>query len=105
MVREAQQLKRNLLYVIAALALGVAIVLVPLVTRAEIMDAQLWSRQSLSQALRDLDGQSSNVNLPEVSASDLEILTLGFIAALIMYLWLRSRRPDRKHRWIGYVPY
>jgi hypothetical protein len=102
---EAHELKRILLYVAAAFVLGVAITLVPLITQAEIENTQIWSAQSLSQVLRDLDGSSSNVSLPKFSASDLEILTSCFVVALVIYLWVRSKGPDREYRWLGYVPY
>ena len=102
---EAHKLKKILLYVVIALVLGVTITLVPLVTRAEIGNTQIWSTQSVSQALRDLDGSSSSVSPPKFSASDLEILASCFVVALILYLWVRSKRPDREQRWIGYVPY
>jgi hypothetical protein len=86
---------RILLYLIAAVALGLAVTLVPLVTLAEI---RADSKPNLLVAIpRQLEffETPNHLSAPQYSSGDLNVLAFSFIAASIVYVIFR-RRPTRQ---------
>ena len=85
-------MKKTLLYLTAAVILGLLMILVPLVTLAQTKpDTQYMLPESLSRSLRDLEGTRQESTLPP--GSDIEILAVSFVFALIAYLLYKRRRP------------
>ena len=101
---EANALKQVLVYSVLAVVLGLALVLVPLVTLAEI---GTQNRSGLPEALslKFREVESSPSNEPKVSESDVEVLGLCFVLALVTYVLSRRKTSERKHRLIGRSPY
>ena len=99
-------MKKIFTYAFAAIALGLAIMLVPLIAGAEMRnDSQLGFPASLSEHFRKLEGPSVQTDLPKFSASDIEAISICFVLALVLYMWAKIKQPHRKYRWTGYVPY
>lgn len=97
-------MKQVLVYSVLAVVLGLGLVLVPLVTLAEI---GTHNRPGLPEALslkfREVEGSSSDG--PRVSESDVGILGLCFVLALVAYMLSRRKTSERKYRLIGRNPY
>ncbi|NIO36269.1 hypothetical protein GTO27_01035 [Candidatus Bathyarchaeota archaeon] len=87
---EAAYLNRTLLYLVIAIATGLLLVLIPLIGLAETSTEDSYAMpQSLSRQLEKLEG--FRVDSIEHSALGLEILFLGFAAALSTYFLSRRR--------------
>jgi hypothetical protein len=100
-------MKKSLLYLAAAVILGVSVTLVPLFTLAALvgpdhnghavslfLDGELRGRQGLY----DLDTSRSDT-------SDLVALTVSFVIALAAYLFVKHRMPNREYVWVRIPPY
>ena len=99
-------MKKIFTYAFAAIALGLTIILAPLIAGAEMRnDSQLGFPASLSEGFRKLEGPSAQADLPRFSASDIEAISICFVFALVLYMWAKSKQPHREYRWTGYVPY
>ena len=99
-------MKKIFTYAFAAIALGLTIILVPLIAGAEMRnDSQLGFPASLSEGFRKLEGPSAQADLPRFSATDIEAISICFVFALVLYMWAKSKQPHREYRWTGYVPY
>ena len=87
---EAAYLDKTLLYLVAAITTGLLLVLIPLIGLAEMVTEDSYSiPQSLSRQLEKLEG--FQMDKTGHSALSLEILFLGFAAALSVY-FLSKRR-------------
>lgn len=97
-------MRRILAYSILGMIVGLAMVLVPLITLAETKHYEGYDMpQALYQRLREVEPQTSD--LPHVSTSDLWLLAASFIIALAAYMFLRNRLPHREYRLTGHIPY
>jgi len=88
-------LKRTLLYSIAALILGLVLILVPLVTFAELKTEESNGRFLFGTSLEKLEGYYC-LDSPRYSFVDLEIFTISFVIALSVYALF-------KHKMSSYV--
>ena len=90
MLKEAEPLRKAIIYSVLAVALGLALVLLPLLALSEINPE---NHLSLSEAVPSKLRQMENVNA-NGSPSSREIQTLGisFLIAFATYGFLRTRR-------------
>jgi hypothetical protein len=101
-------MKKTVLYLGAAVILGVLITVVPLVTIAEIGNENIATQtgpapSSVSKGFGQLEGQVS----PETSLSDrdLAVLAISFVIALAAYALTTHRAPRRYNLRLGIPPY
>jgi hypothetical protein len=107
---EADAVRKTLIYFAAAVVLGLAFMLVPLITLAETMTQDHPSFPEslgmLPDSLRKLaEVESPPRDRPRSSTFDVEVLGVSFIVALIAYVLFKRRLPERKYRMIGQIPF
>jgi hypothetical protein len=91
---EARRMKKTLLYIAIAVILGLSLTIVPLITLAEIKTGDTYVMpQSLSGQLEKLEG--SHANMTSSNATDVEVLGVSFVIALVVYVVFKPRRPHR----------
>lgn len=104
MYKEADPLKKTILYSVFAVVLGIAFILLPLLALSETNPEPNHSlAESVQSKLREVDHAS-----PDGSQSSREIETLGisFLIAFAAYGFLRTRRPRSERKVYGpYPPY
>jgi hypothetical protein len=97
-------LKRILIYSALAVILGLVLVLVPLVTLAEIgIQDNYGMPEALYMKLKEVEGARSN--MPRFSESDVEVLGMCFVLALAAYVLSRRKMPEHEYRWTGQSPF
>jgi hypothetical protein len=89
-----------LIYAAVAVVLGLIFVAVPMITLAEIR-LQYSREVRLPPAWGVVEVEGTAADMPEFSGSDAEIFGVSFVVALIAYLFVRSKLPEREHNWIG----
>ncbi len=100
---EAAALRKALIYSVFAVLLGLLVVLVPLVTLAEIGAQDHHKPNELfSERLEQLDGRTPD---NRSSTSDVESLALSFIIVLAAFVFLRRRKPQFERRMAGALSY
>jgi len=93
-------LKKLLIYSVAAVALGLSLTLIPLITLAEIKAENRGTMlYSISKQVEELEGPHADIQKPP--GMDFEILTISFVIALVAYALFKRRRPYHDYRWIG----
>ncbi len=101
---EAPTLKKILSYSILAVILGLALVLLPLITVAEIRPQNSYLLpESLSGRFKQVEGVYYDV--PQSSSSDVQVFAVSFLMALVAYLLVRRKRPYRDSGLIMSIPY
>ena len=86
-------MKKILLYSLAAVFLGLSLTLVPLATiKAE--NDYYAIQQSIQARLKTLEGTHDS-GVTTFSASDVEILAISFVIALVVYLLFKHMQPQR----------
>lgn len=99
---EAAALRKALIYSVFAVLLGLLLVLVPLVTLAEVGAQDHYKPNELfSERLEQLDGRTPD---NRSSTSDVESLALSFIIVLVAFVFLRRRKPQFERR-MGWTPW
>lgn len=93
-------LKKTLVYSAIAVILGLLITLVPLIVYTQFTEESKYDgaqfSNSLPEQLRKLESPSTNLNVPN-STSDLQILAISFLIAVVMYVLVKRRRPQRDY--------
>jgi branched-subunit amino acid ABC-type transport system permease component len=90
-------LRKILLYSVVAVVLGLLLILIPLITLADIRTEKDFQYgppsylESLPEQLRKLEGASNGLNKPAYSTADLQILVISFAIALVVYLLFKRR--------------
>jgi hypothetical protein len=94
-------LKKTLLYLLAAAILGILVTVVPLITVVKFTtvaktaiggSTQLAPQpRSIGQGLKQLEG-GSGLNSSQVNISDLTVLAISIIIALLAYTLVRRER-------------
>lgn len=98
-------MKKIVLYVSAAAIIGVLITLVPLITVAQIgIGGNTQKPESLGQGFGQLEGEHGSNN-PTVNSSDLAVLAVSFIIALLAYALVGTKAPRRYNLRLGVPPY
>lgn len=91
-------MKKTLLYLAAAVVLGILVTIIPLITVAQIGSAGNRQNESyassLAHSLGQLEGQYDLK--PSSFNSDLEFLTVSFVIALVAYILVKHRLPKRE---------
>jgi hypothetical protein len=90
-------LKKTLLYLLAAAILGILITVVPLITVAETRIGSNPTHAlapSLGQGLKQLDGDGGK-STSQINRSDLTVLGISLIIALLAYTLIGRRAPRR----------
>jgi hypothetical protein len=99
-------LKKDLLYLIAAVVVGLLISLVPLFVFAEITSQnRAITMAPFSEEWKGGHGGPYSLSVVEPSSSDLELLTVCFLVAVAVYLLVKRRVPGRDRGWFRMVPY
>jgi hypothetical protein len=100
---EAAGLRKTLIYSTLAVVLGLALVLLPLFTVAELRSQyESQPQPSLAQRLKYVESP------PPDSArfsSDVEVLSACFAIALVAYVFFRGKRSRREDRLLRPVPF
>ena len=100
---EAARLRKTLLYSTLAVILGLALVLLPLFTVAELRSQyESQTQPSLAQRLRYLESPPPDSTQ---FSSDVEVLGACFALALVAYVFFRGKRPRREDRALRPVPF
>ena len=101
-------MKKTLLYLFSAAILGILITVVPLMTIAQITNGNNKTgqsyTQSLGQGLRQLD-EGNSVNNSNADSSEVIVLAVGFIIALLAYGLAEHKGPRRVYWRLGVPPY
>jgi biotin-(acetyl-CoA carboxylase) ligase len=101
-------MKKTLLYLLAAAILGILVTVVPLITVAQIgigINKQNEPQaKSLGQGLRQLEGGDGSKS-SDVNNSDLAVLAISFVIALLAYTLVGHRAPRRYNMRLGVPPY
>ena len=95
-------MKKTPPYLLVAVILGLSLTLVPLATiKAE--NGYNAIPQSIQQRLKTLEGYDSGATA--YSGSDVEILAISFVIALVAYLLFKHSSPRRDREWIKPYPF
>jgi len=98
-------LKKILLYLLVAIALGLSLTLIPLITLAEIKTEDHYATFfSLPEQMEKLERSADSLDKPTYSSEGVEVFAISFIIASAVYLSLRRRTPRHDYRWIRPYP-
>ena len=100
-------MKKTLLYLLAAAVLGILVTVIPLIAVAHVGIggiAQTPQAKSIGTSLKQLDGDTDS-NSSRVNSSDLTVLAISFIIALLAYALIGQRAPRRYNMRLGVPPY
>lgn len=95
-------MRKAMIYSIIGLILGLSVIMAPILAIAGIR-RQNSSMEPNSFSERFIEGPASDV--PKFSSSDIWLLSICFVIALVAYLLFKSRLPEREHRMVGHIPY
>lgn len=98
-------MRKILLYLFSAAFLGVLVTVVPLVTIAQIANENRSNAtyfSSVGKGLSQLD-ESTNSNTSSITSSEVIVLAVGFIIALLAY-GLMERKGRKKIYWQLGIP-
>lgn len=96
-------MKKTPPYLLVAMILGLSLTLVPLATiKAE--NSYNAMPESIQQRLKTLEGTRDS-GATTYSGSDVEILAISFVIALIAYLLFKHISPRRDREWIRPYPF
>jgi hypothetical protein len=101
-------MKKSLLYLTAALILGILAIIAPLLVLVPLEKESFNDGVSLflGEGLRRLEGPYTyGVSTQNPYSSDLTVLTISFIIAMVVYLFVRHRIPRQEPPWIRMPPY
>jgi hypothetical protein len=99
------EVKRLLIYVASAVVLGILMMVIPLITFAEVSHetfapTSLW----LNQNIRGLEGYSS-LSEPNSDSFGFTVLVVSFVVSMVVYLFVRHRVPRTDLPWARYPVY
>ena len=99
------EVKRLLIYVASAVVLGILMMVIPLITFAEVshesfVPTSLW----LNENIRGLEGYSS-LSQPNSDSFGFTVLIVSFVVSMIVYLFVRHRVPRNDFPWARYPVY
>lgn len=99
-------MKKTLLYLLAAVVLGILVTIVPLITVAQIGSTGNRQNESYTSLLRKSLGQlEGQYDLKTSSGnSDIEFLTVSFVIALVAYILVKYRMPKRDRMQYRFPP-
>lgn len=101
---EVCQVKRTLVYVASAVALGVAFTLVPLVAFAQIRFYGQPPLEAIGRSMREIEN-SGSYPTSRVTADEVETLGASFAIAAIAYALFKRKTSTRRIRQIRPYPY
>ena len=96
-------MRKSLLYLTAAVILGITITLVPLVTLA-LIQRDIYARSQFLNEFSSLERGSFQSNSSQSYVSAFAVLTVSFVIAMVMYLFVRRGVP-RDFTRIRFPPY
>ena len=96
-------MRKSLLYLTAAVILGIAVTLVPLVTLA-LIQRDIYVRSQFFSEFGSLERGSFQSSPSQSYVSDFTVLTVSFVIAMVLYLFVRRRVP-RDFARIRFTPY
>ena len=96
-------MRKSLLYLTAAVILGITITLVPLVTLA-LIQRDIYARSQFLNEFSSLERGSFQSNSSQSYVSAFAVLTVSFVIAMVLYLFVRRRVP-RDFARIRFTPY
>ncbi len=96
-------MRKSLLYLTAAVILGITITLVPLVTLA-LIRRDIYMHSQFFSEFGSLERGSFQLKSSQSYVSDFTVLTVSFVIAMVLYLFVRRRVP-RDFARIRFPPY
>jgi hypothetical protein len=101
-------LKRTQAYSVAAVVLGLILVLVPIVALSQINQASNGAlTQSAREGLKELEGSRvDNSSFASVEPSyELQLLAVCFVVVFVVYVLVKRRMTPHDYGWIRPAPY
>jgi len=101
-------MKKSLLYLTAAIMVGIVAIIVPLLALAPVerMTSNGGIGVFLGEGLRHLEGSNTyGINTPNPYFSDFTVLAISFVIAMVIYLYVRHRIPRIETPWVRIPPY
>ncbi len=96
-------MRKSLLYLTAAIILGIAITLVPLAALT-LVRRDVYERSQFFSDFGSLERSSFPSNSSQSYVSDFTVLAVSFVIAMVLYLFVRRRIPRNFAR-IRFPPY
>ncbi len=93
-------MRRVAVYSVLATMLGLAFVLVPMIAVAGVKRSNYHNARMFPYG-EFIEAEAGYSDTPRFSTSDVEIFAVGFIVALVAYLYVRSKTPKQEYNWIG----
>lgn len=102
---ETDTLKKILVYLAVAVVLGLFLMLVPLITIAEIrFENNYVMSRSLWEGFEKLE-DNRFLGTSQYSDAGLEVLVISFVIALVVYVLFKRRLPHHEYRRLSLYPY
>lgn len=101
-------MKRKQAYSVAAVVLGLILVLVPIVALSQINQASNGAlTQSAREGLKELEGSRvDNSSFASVEPSyELQLLAVCFVVVFVVYVLVKRRMTPHDYGWIRPAPY
>lgn len=101
-------MKRTQAYSVAAVVLGLILVLVPIVALSQINQASNGAlTQSAREGLKELEGSRvDNSSFASVEPSyELQLLAVCFVVVFVVYVLVKRRMTPHDYGWIRPAPY
>ena len=106
--RGRTHMKKTLVYLLAAVILGVLVTVAPLIVIAKTgfggNTQNAPQTRSLGQGLKQLDGGEGS-NGSQVNNTDVTVLAISFIIAFLAYTLIGPKAPRRYNMRLGVPPY
>lgn len=96
-------MRKSLLYLTAAVILGIAVTLVPLVALT-LVRRDVYGRSQFFSEFGSLERGSFQLSPSQSCVSDFSVLTVSFVIAMVLYLFVRRKVPRNFAR-IRFPPY
>jgi len=97
-------MRKSLLYLTAAIILGIAMTLTPLIAVALVRQDISGNVPRFLGEFGSLERGSYQLNSPESYASDFTVVVVSFVVAVTLYLFVRRRIP-RDFTQVRFPPY
>ncbi len=94
-------MKKTVFYFAAAVVLGIAFTLVPLITMAEIkpVDSYGMSLSTLNKSMQELE-RYTLLGKQENFFDEITVLAVSFVIACVGYIALRRKATRYEYRWV-----
>ncbi len=98
-------MKKTLVYSIAAVTIGLVVVLLPIATLARTRFGQDSASMATSSSLKELDGSRAGTSLVSVEPPlELQLLAVCFVIVFIIYALVKRRMTPHDYGWARLPP-